>query len=106
MLNDPYVEVQPSGDIRIRGTRVGIEQIAWAYQDGSIAEEIAIEYPTATLDQVHGAIAYYLRHRSEIDAYLAELESASRAARAQQASQTAPEVVQRLRKLATARAAQ
>lgn len=100
------VEVLPSGEIRVRGTRVGIEQIAWAYQDGSLAAEIAIEYPTVTLDQVHGAIAYYLKNRSEVGNYLADLERASRASRVTQAARPTPEVVQRLRNLATARSAQ
>jgi uncharacterized protein (DUF433 family) len=106
MMSDPYVEIQVSGGIRIRGTRVGIEQIAWAYLDGSLAEEIAIEYPTVSLDQVHGAIAYYLRHRPEVDVYLAELERTARVARVLQASQTPTDVIQRLRQLAMTRTAQ
>ena len=31
-------------------------------------------FPTLTLEQVYGAITYYLSHRAEIDAYLAQEE--------------------------------
>jgi uncharacterized protein (DUF433 family) len=106
MNNDPYLECQSSGDIRIRGSRVGIEQIVWAYLDGSLAEQIAIEYPTITLAQVHGAIAYYLSHRPAVDAYLADLDRTAREARATQASQPEPEVVHRLRQVLIARGQQ
>jgi hypothetical protein len=41
-----------------------------AFQDGATPEAIAQRYPTATLADIYAVIAYYLRHREEIEAYL------------------------------------
>ena len=62
--DDRYLETHADDDIRVEGTRVGIEHLLTAYLAGSLPEEIALEYPTVTLEQVHGGIAWYLRHRS------------------------------------------
>lgn len=45
-----------------------------AFQDGVIPEAIAQRYPTTTLADIYAAIAYYLRHRENIEAYLIERE--------------------------------
>ena len=57
-------------EIRLRGTRVGIEAIHSAYLDGVLPEEIALNYPPVTLEQVHATITYYLGHSSVVDQYL------------------------------------
>jgi 5-bromo-4-chloroindolyl phosphate hydrolysis protein len=40
------------------------------YHNGSTPEEIAIQYPVLSLEDIYSAIAYYLSHRQEIDNYL------------------------------------
>jgi uncharacterized protein (DUF433 family) len=58
-------------DIRVKGTRVGIETILLDYLDGKLsAEEIAERYPRLTLEQVYATILYYLHNRERVDAYL------------------------------------
>jgi hypothetical protein len=42
----------------------------YAYWNGQTAESIAQSFSGLTLEQIHGALAFYLAHRSEIDAYL------------------------------------
>jgi hypothetical protein len=49
---------------------VGIEAILREYLDGSSPEEIALNYPPVTLEQVHAAITYYLGNRQAMDEYL------------------------------------
>lgn len=55
----------------MNGTRVSLDSIVQAYWDGRLPEAIADDFPSFSLEKVHGAIAYYLRNRVEIDAYLA-----------------------------------
>ena len=47
-----------------------VELVIHAFQDGATPEAIAHRYPTATLADIYAVIAYYLRHREEIEAYL------------------------------------
>jgi uncharacterized protein (DUF433 family) len=65
-----YVEQQGKA-YRIAGTRVSLDSIVYAFLDGQTAEAIAQAFPVLTLEEVYGAIAYYLAHREEVDAYLA-----------------------------------
>jgi len=104
-LDDLYLEMHSEDDVRVKGTRVGIEHLLSAYLAGGTPEEMAIEFPTLTLEQVHGVIAWYLRNREDADAYLHRWQSRARRARTQQQELGEPEVVQRLRRLAEQRVA-
>ena len=64
-----YVE-QVNDAYRIRGSRVSLDSVVYAFLDGQTAESIAQSFPTLTLEQVHGALAFYLAHQSEVDSYL------------------------------------
>ncbi len=64
-----YVEVV-NGCYRVAGTRISLDSIVYAFLDGDSPEAIAQSFPTLTLEQVYGAIAYYLQHQAEMDAYL------------------------------------
>jgi uncharacterized protein (DUF433 family) len=59
-----------AGGIRISQSRVTLDSLLAAYQQGSTPEEIACQYPVLDLADIYAAIAYYLAHRSEIEAYL------------------------------------
>ena len=68
-MADQYVE--KVGDAyRILGSRVSLDSIVYAYWNGQTVESIAQSFPALTLEQVHGALAFYLAHQSEIDPYL------------------------------------
>lgn len=69
-MSHPYVE-QVGDAYRIVGARVSLDSVVGAYCNGQTAESIAQSFPELTLEQVHGALAYYLAHQSQIDAYLA-----------------------------------
>jgi uncharacterized protein (DUF433 family) len=68
--NVSYVERTPTGGWRIADSRVSLDSIVHAYWEGHLAEAIAADFSTLSLEQIHGAIAFYLRHRDEIDKYL------------------------------------
>ncbi len=80
-MTSPYVEKREEG-YWVAGTRVSLESVVFAFLDGLMPESIAAEcFPTLTLEQVYGALAYYLGHRREIDAYIEEVEASREAAR-------------------------
>jgi uncharacterized protein (DUF433 family) len=73
-MSDAYVEKQ--GQVyRIRGTRVALDSVVYQFQQGRSPEAIQDAFPSLSLGQVYGAIAYYLDHQAEIDAYLAHTEA-------------------------------
>ena len=59
------------GVIRVGGTRVTLDTILAAFDEGATAEEIAQQYPSVSLADVYQVIGYYLRHSSELEPYLA-----------------------------------
>lgn len=58
------------GVIRVGGTRVTLDTLVAAYRQGSTAEQIAEDYSSLHIADVYAAIAYYLRHREEVEEYL------------------------------------
>jgi uncharacterized protein (DUF433 family) len=60
----------------IEGTRISLDSIVYAFQSGASPESIMQSFPLLTLEQVYGAIAFYLANRTEIDTYLAAEEEA------------------------------
>ena len=57
------------GVVRVGGTRVTLDTVATAFEEGATAEEIVQQYPTLRLADTYAVIGYYLRHRSEVEAY-------------------------------------
>jgi len=72
----------PQGVVRVTGTRVPLETVVRAFHEGATPEDIAQDFPTVTLGRVYAVLAFYLSHRGEVDAYLAERAAARSAVRA------------------------
>lgn len=68
-MTKEYVEQSESG-YRIAGTRVSLDSVVYAFRRGASPESIQRSFPTVALEQVYGAITFYLAHEQEIDAYL------------------------------------
>jgi hypothetical protein len=49
--------------------------VVYAFLEGLSPESIADSCDTLTLEEVYGALAFYLGHRDEIDAYLKRSEA-------------------------------
>src|SRR4051794_12028063 len=58
--------------VRIAGTRITLDTIVGACNRGDTPEEIVYGFPSLSLAIVYEVIAYYLRHREMVDAYIAE----------------------------------
>jgi uncharacterized protein (DUF433 family) len=70
---ESYFDFLAPDDIRIKGTRIGIESVLYEYiHRGQAPDAIAARFHTLDLEQVYATILYYLRNRAELDAYLAE----------------------------------
>jgi uncharacterized protein (DUF433 family) len=72
-MSKEYV-TKVEGAYRITETRVSLDSIVYAFLDGQSAESIAQSFPVLTLEQVYGAITFYLANRAEIDEYLRQGE--------------------------------
>lgn len=77
----PPVREDASGALRVGDSRVLLELVIRAFQDGATPETIVQRYSTLALSDVYAVIAYYLRHRKEVEGYLARREQQATEAR-------------------------
>lgn len=66
-----YIE-RRDGGYWVAGTRVSLDSIVYAFLRGAAPESIALSYPLVGLEEIYGAIAFYLANQVEIDAMLAD----------------------------------
>ena len=78
-----YVERTAGDGWRVAGSRVSLDSIVHAYWEGRMPESILADFPSLSLEQIHGAIAFYLSRREEIDAYLVSQDAKWDALRAE-----------------------
>lgn len=99
MQIEDYFNFLAEDDIRIKGTRIGIETVLDEYiHSGKTAEAIADRYHTVTLEQVYATILYYLQNREKVGAYLEDYLEYCRTAREEYEKNPPPGVI-RLRKI-------
>jgi uncharacterized protein (DUF433 family) len=79
------------GVMRVRGTRVTLDTVVAAFTEGATAEEIAQQYPSASLADIYQVIGYYLRHSTELEAYFAERQRNIRQTRQRNESNWPPD---------------
>jgi uncharacterized protein (DUF433 family) len=65
-----YVQEDAQGALRVGSLRVSLDSVVIAFQEGHSAETIQQLYPALNLEEVYGAIAYYLANREEVHQYL------------------------------------
>jgi uncharacterized protein (DUF433 family) len=68
-----YIE-QRNGGFYVAGTRVSLDSIVYSFKSGDSPETVRQSFSSLTLEQVYGAIAFYLAHEQELDANIAEGE--------------------------------
>jgi uncharacterized protein (DUF433 family) len=64
------LRVHEDGVIRVGESRVLLDIVIHEFNNGAEPESIAHGYPTLNLADVYGVIAYYLRHRKDVDEYI------------------------------------
>lgn len=99
MQLEDYFDFQRSDDIRVKGTRIGIETILYDFiHRARTPEQIAQTYPSLNLEQVYATILYYLHNKEVVSNYIADwLEWSHQQLKAQQLNPS-PSAI-RLRKL-------
>ena len=66
-----YVE-QREEAYYIAGTRVSLDSVVYAFLRGESPEGIAESFPALDLEQVFGALTFYMANREDVDRYLSE----------------------------------
>ena len=69
-MNREYVE-KHDGGYWVAGTRVSLDSIVYKFLRGESAEGIARSFPVLSLEEIYGAIAYYLGNQAEVDETMA-----------------------------------
>src|SRR5437870_4674179 len=59
-MTSEYVD-REDGTYRIGGSRVSLDSVVYAYRRGASPESIQRSFPSLTLEEVHGALAFYFR---------------------------------------------
>ncbi len=72
-MKSEYIETR-GGCYFITGTRVSLDSVVYPFNRGDSPERVLEQYPILKLSQVYAAIAFYLDHKAEIDAYLEKSE--------------------------------
>ena len=63
------------GVMRVGQTRVTLDSVVVAFQEGATAEEIVHQYPTLDLADVYAVISFYLRNRAKVETYLQQRQA-------------------------------
>lgn len=71
----PPLRVDEGGAVRVGNTRITLDLIVGQYENGMTPEDMVRAYDTLVLCDVYAVIAYYLRHRDEVHAYLKRREA-------------------------------
>lgn len=61
-----------AGVLRVTGTRVSLDSLIFAFNEGATPEEIVQQYPSLDLKDVYAVISHYLQHQVEVEKYLAQ----------------------------------
>ena len=81
------------GVVRVGNTRVTLDTVVATFCDGATPEGIVQQYPSLALADVYQVIGYYLGHRSDVEAYLAERRACAESVREQNEARFDPQGV-------------
>jgi len=68
-----YVKII-EGVYRVANTRVSLDSLVYFFREGMSVKSMVESYPSLSLEEVHGALAFYLANKNEVDAHLADGE--------------------------------
>lgn len=75
------LKIDADGVVTVGNTRVTLDTVIAVFSQGTTAEEIIYRYPSLELADVYAAIAFYLRHRQEVERYLQQRQQQAQAIR-------------------------
>lgn len=69
-----YIE-ERNGGLYVTGTRISLDSVVYLFKEGSSPETILDEFRgLSSLENVYGAILYYLANKDQVEAYLKKTE--------------------------------
>ncbi len=78
----PPLRIDDGGVVRVGKSRVTLDLVVEQYDNGMTPEDMVRTYDTLALADLHGAIAYFIRHRDEVRRYLKRRRGEAEALRA------------------------
>ena len=75
MQLEDYFIFLSEDDIRIKGHRIGIDNILFYFLEGYTPEEIKSIYPDLSLEKIYATFTYYFHNQKAIDAYLNRIKN-------------------------------
>ena len=78
----PPLRLDEGGAVRVGKSRITLDLVVEQYENGMMPEDMVRAYDTLVLADLHAVIAYYLRHRDEVRAYLSRRKEEAEALRA------------------------
>jgi uncharacterized protein (DUF433 family) len=91
MLLEDYFDFLSENEIRLKGHRIGIEDVLYEYIYNELTPaELAERFPTLSPEQIYATILYYLNNQERIDAYLSTWLDHGRRMREEQARNPTP----------------
>jgi uncharacterized protein (DUF433 family) len=99
MLLEDYFDFLSQNEIRLKGHRIGIEDVLYEsiYNEMTPAE-LARRFPTLSEEQIYATLTYYHHKREQMDAYLSSWLEYGRRQREEQAGKPTP-IMRKLRRL-------
>lgn len=93
-----FLDRDDDNEVRIRGHRLRLIDVAARYEEGYSPEAIALDvYPTLELPLAYKVVAFYLEHEPEVRALMAE--NAAEIARQAAQPQTTPTLAELRRRM-------
>jgi uncharacterized protein (DUF433 family) len=78
----PPLRVVEGGAVRVGKSRVSLDLVVEEYENGMTPEDMVRAYDTLKVADVYAVIAYYLRHREQVQAYMKRRDEEIQALRA------------------------
>ncbi len=73
MQLEDYFDFLAPDDIRLKGSRIGIESVLYEYiHRGQAPEAIDVRFPSLSLEQIYATILYYLHNKEDVHQYITE----------------------------------
>jgi len=70
-MTKEYIE-RREGSFYLVGSRVPLARVVYEFQNGAAPEAIRLDYPTLSLEQVYGAITFYLANKKAVEQDMAK----------------------------------
>jgi uncharacterized protein (DUF433 family) len=99
MQLEAYFEIFEPDDIRIKGHRVGIEDVIKYHLAGYTSQQILEQLPTLNLEKIYATLTYYYQNKPRIDAYIKRLNDWQEEQYQQWLNTEPSPLIQRLRQL-------